>query len=171
MSVGGNPVGSPEGEPATRGFSYNRHLPRVRAFRHQRAIGFDGILERRRKRMLRSKPTVDTEYLGAGGLGEAPNEVAVEHRRARHVAAAMEVEHGPPAARFRSNDRDRFDPIEIDAPHPRILRRCRHKSAETCKLLSPCIKRRLAPALALEEETQPQAQELGAQTHRRLLLS
>src|SRR5262245_12259612 len=81
---------------------------------------------------------------GARRRGDTPGEITIERRRARHMPAAVEIEHEAAAVGRGSNDGDCFDPVDVNVCRLRILRR----------------------DLALDEPAQSQAHALGAYAHR-----
>ncbi len=78
------------------------------------------------------------------------------------MPAAVEIEHEAAAEGRRSNDRDCFDPVEVNVCRLRTLWRRRHQTREECVLSAQCLEGGRGTDLALDEAAQPQAHELGA---------
>src|SRR5512133_798614 len=87
------------------------------------------------------------------------------------MSAAVEIKDVTVVRPFAGCDADGLDSVEVDALGLRSLRRSRHQAAEARE--PPPRRRDRFPraGLALNEPTQREADELGAQTQSRLPLS
>jgi hypothetical protein len=82
------------------------------------------------------------------------------------MPAAVEIEHDAAAEGRGSNDGECFDPVEVNVCRLRAPWRRRHQTLEECVLSAQCFEGGRGTNLTLDEPAQPQAHDLGAQTHR-----
>jgi len=128
------------------------------------AIGGRRILDRRRKRMLRRKPIVDTQHSCAGRVGDAPGKIAKQRRKAEQIGAAVQVQDVSVGKRAGPGDTLGSDTAGINCNHLGAAWRTRHETPEARYLPADILKLnvRWKPS---HEPGQAQADKLGAQTH------
>src|SRR5262249_46025346 len=99
---------------------------------------------------------------GARRRGDAPGEITIERWRARHMPAAVEIEHEAADEGRGSNDGDCFHPVEVNICCLCTLWRRRHETREECVLSTQCLEGGRRTDLALDEAAKPQAHEPAA---------
>ena len=81
-----------DGEPATRGLSRENDVRRGRAAVQEGLVGREGVVDRRRKRVLGGEPVVDGEDLGTSPPADLRGQVSGLEGIPQHVHAAVEVQ-------------------------------------------------------------------------------
>src|SRR5690242_17334877 len=148
-----------ERKPAARRIPDERHITWLGAMGDEPAIG-----GRRRKRMLRRKPIVDTQHSCAGRVGDAPGKITKQRRKAEQIGAAVQAQDVSVGKRAGPGDTRGSDTAGINCNHLGAAWRTRHETPEARQLPADILKLnvRWKPS---HEPGQAQADKLGAQTH------